>query len=218
MWNTAVMRAALQFFISIVTLFSLSAHSCDDWFRSLKIKDAKTCESECRIAMVDMSSYMCHQQCDILCKSLGKPHRNDPNFYGLTDDEIKFCSQNKLICLKAYKLTWTAEGLCKEVYGFSDVNDETDACRHYIWAFLLSKEINIKNAEAILSAHENNQFESKNEKSMDLANNRLGQIDYEKNKDKDLNNKFITELFKENLKNNKLIILKPKYQKTGGLP
>ena len=117
--------------------------------------------------------------------------------------------QNKLICLKAYKLTWTAESLCKEIYSFSDLNDETDACRHYIWAFLLSKEVNIKNAEAILSAHENNQLEPKDERSMDLANNRLGQIDYEKNKDKDLNNKFITELFKENLKNNKLIILKP---------
>ena len=212
------MRVVLLLFILILALFPLSAQSCDEWFQSLKIKDTKTCESECRIAIVDMSSYMCHQQCDALCKSLEKPSRKDPNFYGLTDDEIKFCSQNKLICLKAYKLTWTAESLCKEMYSYSDLNDETDACRHYIWAFLLSKEVNIKNAEAILSAHENNQLEPKNERSMDLANNRLGQIDYEKSKDKDLNNKFITELFKENLKNNKLVILKPKFQKTGGLP
>ena len=126
--------------------------------------------------------------------------------------------QNKLICLKAYKLTWTAESLCKELYSYSDLNDETDAYRHYIWAFLLSKEVNIKNAETILSAHENNHLEQKDEKSIDLANNRLGQIDYEKSKDKDLNTKFLIELFKENLKNNKLIILKPKFQKTGGLP
>lgn len=195
-----------------------TAFACEEWFQSLKITDAKKCESKCRTSETDMATYMCPQQCDILCKKIGKPVGKDPNLYGLTDDEVKFCASHKVVCIQAYKLTWTAESLCKEIYETSELSDESDACRHYIWSFLLSKEIGISSAEAILNAHENTPLEPQDEKAMDLANNRLAQIDFAKRNAKKITDKYITDLFKENLKNNKLIILKPKYKKNGGLP
>jgi hypothetical protein len=204
------------FLILITFLFIPTVYSCEDWFKSLKINVHKTCESKCRTAQTDMATYLCPQQCDILCKNLGKPLKKDPNFYGLTDDEISFCKNNKLICIKAYDLSWDAEKICKELYIYSELNDESDACRHYVWAFLLSKEIDLKTAETLLNAHENNPLEPKDQQQMDLANNKLGQDDFKKNKN--LDNKDIIDLFKKNLKAKKLIILNPKYQKSGGLP
>jgi hypothetical protein len=207
-------RALLLIFFAALS----PALACDDWFQNLKITDPKKCESKCRTAQTDMATYLCPQQCDVLCKSIGKPELEDTNLYGLTDDEIKFCSTNKIICLKAYKLTWEAESLCKEIYAKSRLDDESDACRHYVWAFLLSKEFGVKNAETILDAHESTPSEPEDKKAMDLANNRLGLIKFSKFKPSEINSKAIMNSFKENLKANKFIILNPRYKANGGLP
>ena len=66
--------------------------------------------------------------------------------------------------------------------------------------------------------HENNPKEPEKERAMDLANNRKSQIDYLKlGKDK-INDQVILNKFKDNLKNKNLIIIKPNYAETGGLP
>ncbi|MBC7420362.1 MAG: hypothetical protein H7328_06495 [Bdellovibrio sp.] len=191
----------------IMMLLSFSAHACDDWFKKLKIKDAKTCESKCRTALTDMSTFMCTQDCEQLCKSLAESAKEENNFYGLTDDEISFCKKNRIDCLKAYRLSIQAEESCLSIYKRSDTNDESDACRHYMWAFFMAKEIGEKNASLILTSHENNPKEDDSEKEMDLANNKIALDDFrnkEHSKKSDLD---ILNLYKKNLKNKKFKVI-----------
>lgn len=205
----------------ILPVFFIASHAlgdvCQDWLNGLKIEKAEDCESECRIGEKDMSTYMCSLQCEQLCKNFGKSSAPEENFYGLTDAELKFCKENKVDCLKAYKKTWDAEKICLNIYPASLVNDESDACRHYVWALLLSNSIGEKNAEAVLNAHETNPKEPTDEKAMDLANNRLGLLNYKKLKD-NFNDEDIKKSFLEELENKKFIIIKPQYPQSGGLP
>ena len=211
--------ASLRNFL-ILTFFGLiigqAAYSCDDWFKSLKIKNQKNCESKCRIAQTDMATYLCPQQCDILCKNLNKSTEKDPNFYGLTDDEVKFCKANPVTCAQAYKSSWEAEKICLSLYINSNTNDESDACRHYVWAHLLAEIFGKDTARKILEAHENNPKQDIKEKAMDLHNNELGLKDFKK--DQNSTPDKLVDLFKQNLKNKNLKIIKPKYSNTGGLP
>lgn len=163
---------------------------------------------------------MCHNECASLCKKKQKiaDSPDSKNFYGLTDDEIRFCEENKVACLKAYKSSWEAEKICLEIYPLSDVNDESDACRHYVWSILMARDIDEKNAETVLNAHENNSKEPKNQRAMDLANNRLGLLNFSKNRKGFSTADEIKKSFLEELSKNKFIIIKPMYQKTGGKP
>ncbi len=201
------------FFLLILSRYAIA---CDDWFNDLKIKDIKNCASICRTSPINMSSFSCTGNCDKLCKKLKTPKKiDDSNYYGLTDDEIKFCKENKIDCLKAYKESWNAEKICLSIYPVSDTNDESDACRHFVWAILLSREIGTAKAETVLSAHENNPKELKEQKSMDVANNRLGLIVFQKNVEKFKTDESIKEAFQKQLKENKLIILIERYKNTG---
>lgn len=187
--------------------------SCSDWFNSLAVSQKPDCVSLCNVAKVDMSTFLCHQKCESLCKKA-----DSENYFGLTESEIAFCKDNKINCLKAYKLSWDSEKICLSIYTFSDMNDESDACRHYVWAILMSREIGIKDAETVLNAHEENSKEPKNQQAMDLANNRLGLLNYQKD-----SNYFKTDLniknsFIDQIKKNKFIIIKPNYSNKGGIP
>lgn len=167
-----------------------------------------------------MSTYMCKNKCEDLCShSISKNNEKlEQNFYGLTDDELKFCKDNKLFCATAYKKSWSAELACKKIYPTSDNKDESDACRHYVWSIFLSQEFGEKTAKIILEAHENNPNQLIDDKEMDTHNNQLGLNDF---KDKKLKLKAeddILNRFKENMKNRKFKILKPFYEKTNGLP
>lgn len=201
-----------SFILSVIFFYGSSTFACDEWFANLKIEASKNCETLCATADTDMSTFMCPDRCETLCK---QPYEN---IYGLTDDEIKFCKSNKLDCLKAYKESWNAEKICLKIYPVSDVNDESDACRHYVWSILLAKSIGTVKAETVLNAHENNPREPKNQQAMDLANNRLGLLDYQKMKSKQLTDDEIKKSFIEQLKKNSLIILKQNYKSTGGIP
>ena len=207
-----------MFRLLIITVFlilpTLQASACEEWFNSLKIKKDSECESNCRTVEVDMASYMCNHQCDVLCKNT--PKKPSENYYGLTDDEIKFCKNNPVKCAKAYKQSWITEKLCLDIYPYSDMDDESDACRHYVWAILLSREIGTKDAETVLNAHENNSKEPKNQQSMDLANSRMAIINFQKDAKKFNSNDDIKKSFINEIKENKFIIIKPKYSKTGG--
>jgi hypothetical protein len=207
-------KASILFFFTLCLI--RTTHACEDWFQSLKIKDSKSCESKCRTSQTDMATYLCPQQCDLFCKNQGKPIEKDSNFYDLTDNEIAFCKKNPISCAQAYKLSWEAEKICQSIYIRSSTNDESDACRHYIWAYLLAKELGKKTALKILDAHEDNPKQALNEREMDLHNNELGLNAFQKNKN--LPNSALLELYKKNLKDKKVKIVKPKYPSTGGLP
>ncbi len=53
---------------------------------------------------------------------------------------------------------------------------------------------------------------------MDLANNRLGLLNYQRSKGKFSSDEEIKKSFIEQIKNNRLIILEPNYKISGGLP
>lgn len=75
-------------FISLT--FAAEPHDfCKDWFLVNKVKQDKNCETNCSILDTDMKSYMCVNQCEILCKFDFNKSENPTNFYGLTDDEVK---------------------------------------------------------------------------------------------------------------------------------
>lgn len=83
---------------------------------------------------------------------------------------------------------------------------------------MLSQTIGSKNAEVVLNAHENNPREPKQQQAMDLANNRLGLLDFQKlHVDLSSNNQIKNSFIKQ-LKSDKLIVLKPRYKANGGLP
>ncbi len=163
-----------------------------------------------------MSSYFCTNQCDNLCKNLGKKSDTEPNFYDLTDEEVNFCKVNKVTCIKAFSLSWQAEQSCISIYSKSRTNDESDACRHYFWSFFLANEFGEEVATKILNAHENHPKNIPKEKNMDIENNKNAITDYKKNKNADENT--IMALFKNRIKSKKMNVLNPRYESSGGLP
>ncbi|MBN8535991.1 MAG: hypothetical protein J0M15_02970 [Deltaproteobacteria bacterium] len=185
--------------------------------KNLKIKGTSECLSKCFSAETNLSTFMCPNECKRLCKAT-EDSFGLLKYYGLNSSEISFCENNKVKCLNAYKLSWDAEKLCLKIYSNSRVNDENDACRHYVWSILMAKDLGTDVAESILTAHEDNPQEPINEKAMDLANNRLGLIQYSKFKNKEITSEDILTSFKEQMKKDKFIMLKPRYRSQGGLP
>ena len=191
---------------------------CEDWFNSIKIK--KDCVSECVVAPINMSNYLCHGECDKLCDQL---NNTDVYYllkkYGLTEEEIHLCESNKLACIKAYQLSWDATNLCLKIFSNSRTNDESDACRHFSWSILLAKNLGLEFAEKILNAHENNPKEPAEERAVDLSNNRLGLISFQKSdKNKSWTDEEIINLFNTDLRENKFVILKPSGKSKRGSP
>lgn len=191
----------------VLTPNVLKSQTCELWFKKLKIE--KNCAANCITAKVDIVTYMCPAQCESLCKEKDNTHIEDIGFYGLTQSEIEFCKKNKLTCATAYIESVNAEKYCLQLYPQSALNDESDACRHFVWAVLLEKSIGTDDAESILAAHENNPIELEDQKAMDLANNRLGQLSARKIKSNSPIE--IINEFKKQLQANKLIILNRKY-------
>lgn len=82
----------IQFLFLIIFSSGYSAEphdSCKEWFINRKIKQDKNCEISCLVLETDMKTYMCPNQCEILCKADLKKAKDPTNLYGLTDDEEK---------------------------------------------------------------------------------------------------------------------------------
>lgn len=197
-----------------------SSTECEKWFKSLNLRQGPGCMVKCSISPVDMSNFDCPVDCDKFCKKTEEINYSILKKYGLTDDEIKICDKEAMTCIKAYKMSLEAEKTCLEVYPASRTNDESDACRHYVWAILLANSLGVEKASSILNAHENNPKEPQSERAMDLANNRLGLLSYQKMIDKknEITEASILVEFKDNLKKDNFIINAPRYKQKGGLP
>lgn len=161
----------------LMVLFSspLSAkpsNSCQEWFRRSEA-DSADCLLKCLSFKIDFATASCKNQCESLCKSLASKNA-EPNIYGLTDAELTLSKKEPVMMSKAYLKSWEAETACGRLYKVSDTNDESDACRHFVWAATLTEAFGREHAEEILNAHEQNPLQPEEEKSMDLANNRRG--------------------------------------------
>lgn len=218
-------RSGLAIFFMLVVWFPLSPlfgepkkplipKECRDRFESKKINKSDDCSMACATLRVDMGTFDCGRFCDDYCKSIEKQvfdfgFQLSKLYPGLTDAEREFVNVNPQRAAQAYYLSWKAESICKKVYFVSDTNDESDACRHFIWASLLNAEYGQTIASELLDAHEQNPDEPENERSMDLANNRRGIIaSSELIKNKTASDSQFLSQFQKDLKDGKIIVLK----------
>lgn len=167
------------------TLFIIyfSAHAdqpdsdCIGWFENGKIEaGTKTCESECAVLMTDMGTFMCPNQCPILCKEIDKKIILGKILYypGLTPEEKKLIEKNPKDAVTVFIQKTRAEWSSGNSFPEQGLNDEGDAFRHFLWAGLITKELGSEKAKEFLSAHEVNPLQSDSERDMDQFNNEKG--------------------------------------------
>ncbi len=170
---------------------------------------------DCALLKSDMRTFDCSRFCEDFCKPKQKNEAINFGFKlsslypGLTDEEQRFVDKHPREALQAYWLSWRAESVCKTIYLVSRTNDESDACRHFVWAALLNSKFGQSFASELLDAHEQNPKEPQAERSMDLANNRRGLIasneliKISKNQESDFFKQFL-----DDLKAGKIVVLK----------
>ena len=192
---------------------SVLADDCQIWFDQQGLNKGKDCLIECSIAETDMGTFHCSERCIELCREKIKEELYltlSKVYPTLTEAERDLIAKYPKKMLLSYKISWESENLCLTLYERSKTNDESDACRHFVWAILLYKNLDFNLSQKILDAHEQNQEQPVEQKSMDLANNRLGltKAIYLKRNNK-LNKKEILKSFQKNLKDGNLVVLKP---------
>ena len=199
--------------ISIFSPIFANADDCLDWFKNNKIKpNTKDCLIGCSIAPIGMGDFMCRNRCDEFCKvsqSQETIFKLSDLYPGLTVAERALAAEEPTKILDAYRLSWKAEELCHSLYAKSKTNDASDACRHFVWAGLLTNSFGKDYALKVLNAHEQDPLQPKEEFAMDNANNRLGILHSETLiKDKKFSDDVILESFKNSLKKSEVIKLK----------
>ncbi len=191
--------------------------NCKKWFEHAKLSPIKDCLVKCAVLRVDLATFMCPSSCDELCNSSQAESwifQLSDLYPGLTYQERALAAQHPLKILRAYQLSWKTEELCLTLYPTSKTNDESDACRHFVWASLLYQEFGPSFSSQILAAHEEDPEQPDREKAMDLANNRLGQLSTSQLvKAKQFSESALLASFEENLKRGKLITIKGKGKK-----
>jgi hypothetical protein len=201
--------------LASTTLGALTAHAdvCLKWFERAKLDPkSSSCVSDCVSVDVSMGTFSCPTQCASFCK---RPLHKDFIFkvselYGLTLAERALVAQMPELSWKAYRLSHQAEELCQKMYSSSLTNDASDACRHFLWAALMTRDLGSQVTSQFLEAHEEDSKQPAGERAMDLANNRLGAlvaIELMK-KTKRFSDESIFSEFENALKSKKLVILK----------
>ena len=170
--------------VSLHVPFAANAGGCLLWFQKSKLTPGPTCFASCAAIPTGMATFNCTLGCKEFCE---KPtftknilHGLSQLYPSLTPAERAFASSKPAQALKAYNLSRSAEKICKKIFLTSDVNDESDACRHFVWAGLLRKELGVSTAKKVLRAHEEEPDQPKQEMDMDSANNNLGILNAER--------------------------------------
>ena len=170
--------------IFIVSLFSSPMWAaspdgdCIDWLNSAKIfAGSKDCILRCSTQMTDMRTFLCPDQCDSLCKpkSEGSWSSRFTFYPGLTEAEKALVVKNPKQALMVYQQKRLAEDSTDRNFPDQNLNDESDAFRHFIWAGLLTKELGRQKAKEFLDAHETDPDQPEGESRMDSFNNGRGQ-------------------------------------------
>lgn len=174
---------AARVFLVVFSIFSFSVNAnqpdtdCADWFKASKVTaGAKACELDCATLVTDMRTFMCPNQCDMLCKITDKKNvLSKILFYpGLTPAEKKLVEKNPEAALTAFTQKTRAEWSTGRNFPEQGLNDESDAFRHFLWAGLLTKELGPEKAKEFLDAHEANPLQPDSERAMDQFNNEKG--------------------------------------------
>ena len=150
---------------------------CNEWFSTAKVSPGLMCMLDCLTITTVPTTSICPNWCPDLCELNfgGVAFFQVSKLYpALTISERALVSEFPWEMTRAYASAWKAEGLCLKLYRGSTTNDESDACRHFIWAGLLTNYFGPKFSVAVLDAHENSEMQPVEEKAMDLSNNRAG--------------------------------------------
>ncbi len=206
------MTRSLFFVVLIITLEASA--NCEAWFNALDIKlNQKNCLSLCTSAQVDMSTFSCPSQCDILCKVAKNNSKSvlGSAYPGLNESEKKLVANYPIEALKAAKSKFEAEALADQTTREGSIDGENDAARHFFWAALLSREIGVELATEFLDAHEKDPNQKADSRAMDLANNREGLLAYGRlSKKNNFTETQLVDEFKKRFNEKSLSILKPK--------
>ena len=204
------------FIVILVGLSTLSsrANECSAWFEKSKIKINDECLIKCLQLEVDMSKVLCKTECSTFCKIKGADEFifNLSNLYpGLTDAERVLVSANPKDAIKVFLDKQKAEDVCSDMYGTNDINDESDACRHFFWSSYLVRTLGAKKAQQYLNAHEENSLQESADKEMDLMNNKIGLNKAQKLlKQYKLNDAEIKSSYLKSIQNKEFRIISPK--------
>ncbi len=182
-YRADLMNIAIVVF-SICTILAPNLHAkspdkdCVQWFQNSKIApNSRDCELKCASLMLDMNTFMCPDQCDLLCRDNANTNTLEKLIYypGLTPAEKKLIEKFPKDALRTFFQKTRAE--LSSIKNFPDqgLNDEADAFRHFIWSGLLTKDLGAERAREFLDAHEANRLQDASEKNMDLFNNQQGQ-------------------------------------------
>lgn len=198
------------FFLTFQTIIVFGAEDkiCTVWFNSLKIVTQSGCESYCSIAMTDLSTFVCKSKCDKLCSDL-IPSNQSLTILNpvLNKSEQDLAKKFPIDSLAAYRLSFKAESLCAEIFLKSLNDDESDACRHFMWTYLMSQQINSGFAKKVLAAHENEPDQPKTSREMDEHNNNLA-LRFFKTTPK-LDENFLKERFLSQLSTGRIRVIRP---------
>jgi hypothetical protein len=208
----------------LIALFFLSccqakaqADTCHKWFSDHKLSDSKDCLIKCATRIVDMATFSCPNRCAEFCKSSYPDKAIFEMSYlylGLTPAERALAAKFPKEALIVYTKALEAEDLCSNKYESVLTGDIGDACRHFVWAVLLYHSIGSEKAQSFLDAHEEDPTQNETDRSMDLANNRLGLLQATKVKKANAEHGINSiALFQEQVANKAVIILKDKVKK-----
>ncbi len=153
------------------------ANECDTWFKTANLKPGGQCLFKCADGKTNAKTFRCTNLCGRFCKNSLKEQFifNISVLYpGLTKAERTLSALYSKKMLTGYRLTWKAEKLCLSLFKTSGTNDASDACRHFIWAGLLYKNLGPSFSAKVVYAHEKDPNQTEKEKEMDEINNRLG--------------------------------------------
>lgn len=207
----------LYIFLQILGAYSCPSFgiplSCPSWFSASDVDPGFLCYYDCMLIPTTKESKICPLYCSDLCDEnyVGVAFFTLSGIYpGLTDAERALVSDAPREMLRAFAYSWKAESTCRKLFVKSSRNDESDACRHYIWAAITRCNLGLEFATRVLDAHENNPDEPLSEKSMDLANNRAGILACEKmSQNGSFDSERLVKSFQTDLKANRLIVISP---------
>lgn len=148
---------------------------CIEWFleKGLDPSYEYQCVSQCAVK-VDMGTFHCPKYCEDLCKAL-LPSRGGPisRTLDLCPEEVKLARENLQDAFIVNEQRHKAVELTESVYQTSRADDESDALRHFLWSFLVCRELGANKAQSFMDAHESCAPRNKYTK-MDRFNNSLG--------------------------------------------
>lgn len=198
----------------LINLFLIQAKAypdsnCVEWFKKSKIlKNSNSCISDCSVLMVDMSTFLCRNQCPELCSE--SPLTNYVFYPGLTSTEKALISKHPTESVTVYIKKNIAEEASLRNFPEQRISDEADAFRHFVWAAELTSELGADVAQKFLDAHEEDPIQKPEDKAMDLANNRGGILFAQKilkNKNYSLEN--VVKEALDQLRDKKMNVLRP---------